>query len=82
MATFSDLPAELMEYIYSYLSQPDLSAVSRLNKALHALAIPFLYRHVDLYISEGDRLPRIDRFSMDGLACEQRHRISMALRLL
>lgn len=65
MATFSDLPAELMEYIYSYLSQPDLNAVSRLNKALHALAIPFLYRHVDLYISEGDRLPRIDRFCLN-----------------
>ncbi|KAH7411670.1 hypothetical protein DE146DRAFT_248918 [Phaeosphaeria sp. MPI-PUGE-AT-0046c] len=65
MATFSHLPAELVEYIYSYLSQPDLYAVCRLNKGLHALALPFLYRHVDLYISEGDRIPRIDRFCLN-----------------
>lgn len=65
MATFSHLPAELVEYICSYLSQPDLYAVCRLNKSLNALAIPFLYRHVDLYISEGDKIPRIDRFCLN-----------------
>ena len=38
MATFSHLPAELVEYIYIYLAQPDLYAVSQVNKGSHALA--------------------------------------------
>jgi hypothetical protein len=65
MASFLHLPAELVEYVYSYLEQPALYAVSRLNKSLHALAIPFLYRNVDLYIRSGVRIPRIDRFCLN-----------------
>lgn len=65
MASFSHLPAELMEYVYAYLEQSALYAVCRLNKSLHALAIPFLYRNVDLYIKSGDRLPRIDWFCLN-----------------
>ena len=65
MAAFSYLPTELVEYILSYLSQPDLSAISQANKSLHALTLPFLYRHVDLFIPPGDKLPRIDRFCLN-----------------
>ncbi|KAF2025294.1 hypothetical protein EK21DRAFT_104039 [Setomelanomma holmii] len=64
MATFSYLPAELVEYIYSYLDQRDLYAVSQLNRGLHDLVIPFLYRNVDLFF-RSDKLPRIDRFCMN-----------------
>jgi hypothetical protein len=65
MATFTHLPAELMEYVYSYLDQPALYAVCQLNRRLHALVVPFLYRHVDLFIRSGDKLPRIDRFCLN-----------------
>jgi hypothetical protein len=71
MATFSHLPAELVEYIYSYLVQPDLYTVCRLNKGSHALAVPFLYRNVDLYIRSAKRIPRIDWFCMN-IAKDQR----------
>ncbi|CAN9373133.1 unnamed protein product [Alternaria sp. RS040] len=64
MASFSLLPAELVEYIVSYLPQHDIYAVCQLNKDLLELAIPFLYRHVDLFISPNNRLPRIDRFCL------------------
>jgi hypothetical protein len=67
MATFLDLPSELVEYVYSYLAQPDLYTVCRLNKGLHALAIPFLYRNVDLYIRVSKSIPRIDWFCMNIL---------------
>jgi hypothetical protein len=60
MATFTSLPAELVEYVYAYLTQPDLHAVCQVNKASHALAIPFLYRNIDLYLRPGDKVPRID----------------------
>jgi hypothetical protein len=65
MATFLDLPSELVEYVYSYLAQPDLNIACRLNKGLHALAIPFLYRNVDLYIRARKKIPRIDWFCMN-----------------
>jgi hypothetical protein len=65
MATFSQLPSELVEYVYSYLSQPDLYAMCRVNKGLHALAVPFLYRNADLSIGPGDKLRRIDWFCMN-----------------
>ncbi|KAF1938453.1 hypothetical protein EJ02DRAFT_22459 [Clathrospora elynae] len=65
MASFSHLPAELVEYIVNYLSQSDKYAFCRLNKALNQLAIPFLYRHVDLFIPPGNKLPRIDRFCLN-----------------
>jgi hypothetical protein len=65
MASFSHLPAELMEYVYAYLEQPAFYAVCQLNKSLHALAIPFLYRNVDLYIQAGNKVPRIDWFCLN-----------------
>ena len=46
MATLSQLPVELIECIYGYLTQPELYAVARLNRGSYALAIPFLYRNV------------------------------------
>jgi hypothetical protein len=71
MATFSQLPAELVEYIYSYLSQPDLHAVCQVNKGSHALGVPFLYRHADLSIRPNNRLRRIDWFCMNVLKNER-----------
>jgi hypothetical protein len=65
MSAFLQLPAELVEYVFVYLAQPDLYTVCRLNKSLHALATPFLYRNVDLYIRGRKRIPRIDRFCMN-----------------
>jgi hypothetical protein len=67
MAAFSHLPVELVEWIYSYLPQPSLYAAAQVNKGSHALAVPFLYRHVDLFIQPGDRIPRIDWFCMNIL---------------
>jgi hypothetical protein len=67
MATFSLLPAELVEYIVSYLAQPDLYAMSRINKSLGTLAMPYLYRHIDLVIPPGEKLPRIDKFCVNIL---------------
>ncbi|CAO2648372.1 Nn.00g076390.m01.CDS01 [Neocucurbitaria sp. VM-36] len=65
MATFSHLPTELVEYVMSYLEQSEVYAFAQVNKSLNTLAIPFLYRHVDLFIPPGDRLPRIDRFCLN-----------------
>jgi hypothetical protein len=65
MTAFSLLPTELVEEIVSYLDQADLNTVCRLNKGLHGLAIPFLYRHVDLRISSGSKPPRVDRFCLN-----------------
>lgn len=67
MARLSNLPAELVEYIYGYLAQGDLYAVSRVDKGSYQLAVPFLYRDVDLFIGPGDAVPRIDRFCMNIL---------------
>jgi len=64
MARLSHLPAELVEYIYGYLAQGDLNAVAQANKGSYQLAVPFLYRDVDLFIGPGDAVPRIDRFCM------------------
>jgi hypothetical protein len=65
MATFSQLPAELVEYVYSYLAQPDLYAICRVNKGLHTLVVPFLYRNANLSIRPGKKLRRIDWFCMN-----------------
>lgn len=65
MAAFSDLPTELVEYIVSYLAQHDIYLICRLNRGLYELAIPALYRHVDLFILPGDKLPRIDMFCLN-----------------
>jgi hypothetical protein len=67
MATFSHLPSELVEYITSYLAQSDLYAVCRLNRGLNALAVPFLYRNVDLCIRSAKKIPRIDWFCLNVL---------------
>lgn len=67
MATFSDLPAELVEYIAFYLAQRDLYTLSQINKGLNLLVVPSLYRHVDLIIQPGERMPRIDRFCLNVL---------------
>jgi len=65
MASLSQLPVELVEYIYTHLPQSALYAAARVNKGSNALAVPFLYRHVDLFIQPGDKIPRIDRFCMN-----------------
>jgi hypothetical protein len=65
MASLSHLPTELVEYIVTYLSQHDKSSFCRLNRHLSTLATPFLYRHVDLFIPPGNKLPRIDRFCLN-----------------
>lgn len=62
MATFSLLPAELVEFIASYLAQSDLYTLSRVNKSLSTLAMPYLYRHVSLVLRPGEKMPRIDKF--------------------
>ncbi|KAH5616351.1 hypothetical protein HBI45_011260 [Parastagonospora nodorum] len=81
MASFTHLPAELMEYVYSYLDQPALYAVCQLNRRLHALVVPFLYRHVDLFIRSGDKLPRIDRFCLNVTKHRRLARRVISIRL-
>ena len=65
MTSLPHLPAELVEQIVSNLSQHDKFSFCRLNRSLHTLATPFLYRHVDLFIPPGSRLPRIDYFCLN-----------------
>jgi hypothetical protein len=65
MASFSDLATELVEHIFSYLSQPDFYALSRISKGISPLALSYLYRHVDLFIPTSNKLPRIDRFCLN-----------------
>jgi hypothetical protein len=67
MASLPHLPVELVEYIYAYLPQPSLYAAAQVNKGSNAVAVPFLYRHVDLFIQPGDKIPRIDWFCMSIL---------------
>lgn len=81
MATFSLLPAELVEYIASYLAQCDLYAIARVNKSLSTLAMPYLYRHVDLAIPPGEKIPRIDRFCFNILDDPRRAARVETLRL-
>jgi hypothetical protein len=64
MASFSDLATELVEHIFSYLSQSDFYALSRISKGISPLALSYLYRHVDLFIPTSNKLPRIDRFCL------------------
>ncbi|KAF2688655.1 hypothetical protein K458DRAFT_293035 [Lentithecium fluviatile CBS 122367] len=67
MASFSELPSELVEHIASYLGQAALYATSQLTRSLYTIIVPFLYRHVDLLIPLGNRLPRIDKFCFNIL---------------
>ena len=64
MAELSLLPEELAEHVMSYLDQAGLYNVCRLNKTFHRIAVPFLYRHVDLRVFPDKDLPRIDRFCL------------------
>ncbi|XPS90592.1 hypothetical protein M3J09_000031 [Ascochyta lentis] len=81
MATFPLLPAELVEFIASYSAQADLHALSRVNRSLSTLAMPYLYRHVDLVIPPGERMPRIDRFCFNILNDSRRAARVETLRL-
>jgi len=81
MATFSLLPTELVEYIVSYLAQHDIYAVCRVNKSLSNLATPFLYRHVDLFIPPGNKLPRIDRFCLNIISDSRKANNVESIRL-
>jgi hypothetical protein len=64
MASFSDLATELVEHIFSYLSQSDYYVLCRISKGISILALSYLYRDVDLFIPTSNRLPRIDRFCL------------------
>jgi hypothetical protein len=81
MAAFSLLPAELAEFIASHLAQPDLYALSQVNKGLNALVTPYLYRHVDLTIPPGEKMPRIDIFCFNILNDRRRAAWVETLRL-
>lgn len=81
MASFSLLPAELAESIASQLAQSDLYALSRVNRSLNTLVTPYLYRHIDLTISPGDKMPRIDRFCINILDDRRRATRVETLRL-
>jgi hypothetical protein len=81
MASFSLLPAELVEFVASYLAQSDLYALSQVNKSLSTLAMPYLYRHVDLVIPPGEKPPRIDRFCFNVLEDSRRAARVETLRL-
>lgn len=60
-ASFRHLPVELAEHILSYCCQSELYAISCVSKTLYKIAIPFLYRHVDVRIKNKERI-RIDNF--------------------
>lgn len=81
MASFSQLPTELVEFVASYLAQRDLYAVCRVSKSLHILVGPYLYQHVDLIIRSGERMPRIDRFCLNILNDPRRAARIETLRL-
>lgn len=81
MASFSSLPTELAEHIISYLPQPGLYAVCQVNKRLHQLTIPFLYRHIDLLIPHGVKLPRIDWFCLNVINDNQKAARVESIRL-
>ncbi len=50
------LPRELSDIIISFCGTPELAALSTTCKTLHAAAIPFLYREVDLSAHNQGRL--------------------------
>lgn len=81
MPSFSHLPNELVEDIVSYLAQADQFSLCQINKSLHALVNPILYRHVDLFIPPGDKVPRIDRFCFNIIDDDQLARRVESLRL-
>lgn len=62
MPSLLDLPSELIEQIVSYLGQPTLYAITQVSRSLYTITVPYLYRHVDLFIPPGEKLPRIDEF--------------------
>ncbi|KAF2640564.1 hypothetical protein P280DRAFT_321887 [Massarina eburnea CBS 473.64] len=62
MPSITELSIELVEQIISYLDQPALYALSQASKSSYAITLPVLYRHVDLLIPPGHRIPRIDKF--------------------
>lgn len=81
MTGFSLLPTELAEFVVSYLAQNDLYTLSRVNKSLNTLAMPYLYRHIDLALPPGDKMPRIDKFCSNILDDARRAARVETLRL-
>ncbi|KAJ8110137.1 hypothetical protein OPT61_g6939 [Boeremia exigua] len=81
MATFSHLATELVELIASYLAQQDLYTLSRVNKSLSKLVVPYLYRDIDLAIQTGEKIPRIDKFCFNILEDTRRAARVERLRL-
>lgn len=81
MAVFTLLPTELVEFIACYLAQEDLYRLSQTNRSLNTLVIPYLYRHVDLMIHPGEKMPRIDRFCRNVLSDSRRAARVETLRL-
>ena len=47
-AFLNTLPAEILHYIASHLTQCDLLSLNRTSKALHRSTTPHLYRHVTI----------------------------------
>jgi hypothetical protein len=81
MASFSELPVELVEHIALYLDQSALYALSQLTSKLHNIATPLLYRHVDLLVPFHRRPPRIDLFCYNILQDPQLGKHVRSLRL-
>jgi hypothetical protein len=81
MAVFTLLPTELVEFIACYLAQEDLYRLSQVNRSLNTLVIPYLYRHVDLMIHPGEKMPRVDRFCLNVLSDGRRAARVETLRL-
>ncbi|PVI08662.1 hypothetical protein DM02DRAFT_8635 [Periconia macrospinosa] len=67
MPSIFELSVELVEQILGYLDQPALYALSRVSKNLYHMAIPYLYKHLDLLIPPGDHIPRIDQLLINLL---------------
>jgi hypothetical protein len=67
MASISELAIELVEEIISYLDQPSLYALSQVSQSSYFIVLPALYRHVDLLIPPGKRIPQIDKFVVNIL---------------
>lgn len=81
MASFAELPSELCQQVLAYLTQPDLYSISQVSRSLYDLSISLLYRHVDLLISPGDRVLRIDKFLFNLLKDEKRAKYVKTLRV-
>ncbi|KAF1961514.1 hypothetical protein CC80DRAFT_488773 [Byssothecium circinans] len=81
MPSMSALSVELVEQIISYLDQPALYALCRVTKSTYNITEPFLYRHVDLLIPPGKRIPRIDKFLLKILNRPQLAKYVKTLRV-